>query len=409
MKLKNLAILVLFMLIGEVVFILPFVLVRIFRPTFLTVFELTNLQLGTAFSAYGVVAMLAYFAGGPLADRFNPRQLIPSALIATSLGGFYLYTIPTAGMLGVVYAFWGVSTILLFWSAFVKAQRLVGLQTGQGKSFGLVEAGRGLIAALMASSSVYLLEGLLPVSADLASSDDYDVALKGVILIYSVATLLCAGLVWLVLDNRNTQGNTLSLKGVGQVIRNKSIWQQAIILLCAYVGYKCTDDFSLYAYDTLGYNDVKSAGIAAITFWARPVAAIGCGVLADRWLTSKVVSWCFILIILGSLVLSSGVLEAGAEIFVVITIASTGAAIYGLRGIYYALFQESKIPVVVTGSAAGLVSVVGYTPDVFMGPLMGVILDNNPGPLGHQYLFAVLAAFSVVGLIASILFRKSNR
>ena len=84
MKLNDILILVTLMIIGEVVFILPFVILRIFRPTFLTVFETTNLEIGTAFSAYGIVAMVAYFAGGPIADRFNPKKLIPFALFMTS-------------------------------------------------------------------------------------------------------------------------------------------------------------------------------------------------------------------------------------------------------------------------------------------------------------------------------------
>ena len=35
---------------GETIFFLPFVLARVFRPTLLEVFGLTNLELGTAFS-----------------------------------------------------------------------------------------------------------------------------------------------------------------------------------------------------------------------------------------------------------------------------------------------------------------------------------------------------------------------
>ena len=34
---------------GEAIFGLPFLVARIFRPTLLDVFEITNLQLGTAF------------------------------------------------------------------------------------------------------------------------------------------------------------------------------------------------------------------------------------------------------------------------------------------------------------------------------------------------------------------------
>ena len=46
-------------LAGEAIFLLPFVLVRIFRPTLLDVFGLTNLQIGVSFSVYGIVALIA--------------------------------------------------------------------------------------------------------------------------------------------------------------------------------------------------------------------------------------------------------------------------------------------------------------------------------------------------------------
>ncbi len=66
---------------GEAIFGLPFLVARIFRPTLLDVFGITNLQLGTAFSVYGVVAMLAYFPGGALADRFAARTMMTAALV----------------------------------------------------------------------------------------------------------------------------------------------------------------------------------------------------------------------------------------------------------------------------------------------------------------------------------------
>ena len=64
--LRRTAVIIALMAAGESVFLLPFVLARVFRPTFLDVFEITNLELGVAFSVYGIVAMVAYFAGGPL-------------------------------------------------------------------------------------------------------------------------------------------------------------------------------------------------------------------------------------------------------------------------------------------------------------------------------------------------------
>ena len=73
---------------GETIFFLPFVLARIFRPTLLEYFSITNTELGIWFSVYGVVAMGAYLVGGSLADRFSARKLMVLALWLTSAGDF---------------------------------------------------------------------------------------------------------------------------------------------------------------------------------------------------------------------------------------------------------------------------------------------------------------------------------
>lgn len=62
----------------------------------------------------------------------------------------------------------------------------------------------------------------------------------------------------------------------------------------------------------------------------------------------------------------------------------------------------------VTGTAVGLISLVGYTPDIFMGPAMGILLDDSPGALGFQKVFLMLAIFALIGLIASYLFHRLN-
>ena len=60
-------------LAGEAIYALPFHVTRFFRPTVLEVFDLTNTELGSAQAVYGVVAMLSYFPGGPLADSGRPQ------------------------------------------------------------------------------------------------------------------------------------------------------------------------------------------------------------------------------------------------------------------------------------------------------------------------------------------------
>ncbi|MEQ9425869.1 MAG: MFS transporter [Cyclobacteriaceae bacterium] len=396
---------------GETVFLLPFVIPRIFRPTFLKTFEITNFELGAAFSLYGVIAMVSYFAGGPLADRFSARKLMTIALAVTSVGGISMAFIPSLFVLTILYGFWGLTTILLYWAAFVKATREIGSDKTQGRIFGLVDGGRGLVAALLASLSVLLFDALLPVHADLATIEDLSKALGIIILIFSGLTLLTAFLIWFSIpENASTTvdyASRLSLKGVREVVKKPSIWMQSIILLCAYVGYKSTDDFSLYASKAFGYNDVDAAHMGTISFWMRPIAAFGAGIIGDWLRLSKMVGICFLVMILGGTVISFGLLAPGMPLMIALTIASISAGIYGLRGLYYALLQESKIPLTLTGSAVGIVSVIGYSPDIFMGPLMGYVLDSSPGETGHQHLFAIVAGFGVIGLITSLLFRRS--
>ena len=90
-------------------------------------------------------------------------------------------------------------------------------------------------------------------------------------------------------------------------------------------------------------------------------------------------------------------------------IVATSVGIYASRGVYFALLAEGAVPLKFTGSTIGLVSLVGFTPDVFMGPFMGSLLDSSPGVLGHQHVFATVAAFGVVGLLATIAFRRTSR
>ena len=80
-----------------------------------------------------------------------------------------------------------------------------------------------------------------------------------------------------------------------------------------------------------------------------------------------------------------------------------------LGGLYFAIMQEGKVPMAYTGSAVGLVSVIGYMPDVFMGPLMGYLLDQSPGAAGHQHVFWLVSGFALLGLIASYLFACITR
>lgn len=388
---------------GESIFLLPFVIVRIFRPTILEVFNITNTELGTAFSAYGFVAMISYFFGGPLADKFKVKYLMFLALTGTSLGGLLFATIPNFYSLTILYAFWGFTTIFLFWSPLIKATREWGDSNKQGFAFGLLDSGRGLTAAIFASIIVYFYD--LQLNDDVVNSD----ALKNTIYFASGFTFLSALLIIFFL-NLKEYGTVdkIDLSKFKILLKKKQIWYQSIIIVCAYCGYKSIDDISLYTNQLMGWNEIESAKAATYIFWVRPFAALIIGFFADRVSSSRMLIVSFLIMIISTLLLGLNIFQDLIAFFFLLNIVFTGIGIYSLRALYFAVMEESKIPLALTGTAVGLVSVIGYTPDIFMGPLMGIILDNNPGAVGHQYFFYLISLFGFVGLVFSWLIYREN-
>ena len=406
-RLQRVMFMVALIVAGEAVFGLPFHVARFFRPTVLQVFELSNTELGKVQAAYGVIAMLAYFPGGPLADRFSARRLLTASLLLTSLGGVYFATFPPYRALWVLFGFWGLTTILLFWAALIRATRQWGGQDEQGRAYGLLDGGRGLFAAILAASAVFLFGAILPADPQTAAALDRVRALRAVIYSYTGATALAALLCWrFVPESRSVVGPKRLSTHVRTVIGMRAVWLQAVIVVCAYVAYKGVDNYALFAVQTYRMNEFEGARLAATSAWVRPLAAVGAGWLGDRITSSRVTMLCFA-ILLASYAWFAWATPNPSLVWGLYTnVLISSVAIFGLRGVYFALFQEASVPMDATGTAVGLVSVVGYTPDVFVNLAAGWFLDQSPGIEGYRHVFAFLGAFALLGLVATLAFRR---
>jgi nitrate/nitrite transporter NarK len=386
----------------------------------LEVFGLTNTELGTAQAVYGVVAMLAYFPGGPLADRFSARTLISLSLWMTAVGGLYMATLPGFHGSVLIWGFFGFTTILLFWAALIRATRDWGGTEEQGRAFGLLEGGRGLLAAVWASMAAIFFGFLFPDGIATASFEDKQQALQSIIYGYTFITATAGFFVWFALgdshpsDQRDLEewkpGTENVWTHIMQVLRLPAAWLISIIVICAYVAYKGFDNYSLYAVQGFGLSQVEAAKIVAIGAWMRPFAALGAGLLGDRFLVSRMTVVCFAMLLVSQLLFATLTPQPNLAWVLLLNILAGSSAMFGLRSLYYALFEECRIPAAVTGTAVGLVSVIGYTPDIFVSYTGGVLLDRSPGLAGHQHYFYFLAAFAAIGLIVSlVLMRKLQR
>ncbi|MGB2759125.1 MAG: MFS transporter [Maribacter stanieri] len=398
--------LILLILAGESVFILPFVLQRVFRPTVLKVFELDNVSLGLCFSVYGFVALISYLLGGPLADKYQPRKLIAIALWMTALGGLVFATFPDYLMLQILYGFWGFTTIFLFWSPMIKATRVWGGQNSQGKAFGFLDGGRGLVGALFGTLGVLVFAHFMSADLEVASLQESRFAFRYVILTSSGIVAVVGVLVWLFMklpehQEKEIVVDRITTSQIKEVLRLPSILLLMIIILCAYVGYKITDIFSLYAQDVMLLDEVGSAEVGTFLLFARPVVGVFIGIVADRSRPSLFLFIGFVIALIGSLLFASGMVANVSYFIFLFSIMIVALGVYAIRSLYFAVMQSGKIPLVLTGTAVGLISLVGYTPDIFAGPAMGYLLDASPGLEGHRHVFWMLALFSFIGGIAA--------
>jgi MFS family permease len=399
----------LLILSGELIFLLPYVLARVFRPTFLEVFNLTNLQLGGLFSIYGTVAILSYVYGGVLSDKFKPKILIALSLFFTALGGLLLATYPSYFMLQLLWGYWGFTTVFLFWGAMIKATRVWGGSKNQGEAFGLLDGGRGLVAASMGTLGVLIFSLFLTNDIELASLPERKNAFRYVILFSSFIVFLTGILVIILMKSSQegvTNRNASLIPNIKSILKIQSVWLIMFIIIAAYVGYKVTDIYSLYASDVMNFNNLEAANIGSLQMYLRPLVCLLIALFANNKSYIHLIIIGFIIMLIGALIFSFGIVQVDMNYVFFFSLIVVATGTYAIRALYFSLMQEGRIPLVLTGTAVGVISVVGYTPDIFASPVIGYLLDTYPGIIGHQYVFSMLVVFSILGLWASIKFAK---
>jgi nitrate/nitrite transporter NarK len=405
-KLRRWLIMTCLCLSGGIIYLLPF-LREVYYIPLQKALNLTNTQLGVLMSVFGITAMISYFPGGWLADRISPRKLITISMLSTGIAGLYFVSFPSYPLSIVIHAFWGVTCTLTFWAALIKATRNWAPSTEQGRAFGILESGRG-IAEFLSSTA------LLAVFAKLGSGK---FGLSWVIIIFSIMDILIGVMAWLTLEDtvkKNSDAETkiykIGLKEIIKVLKMPVVWLISVVILAAYSAYWGSYYFTPYATDVFMMSVVFGGALGVGKMLIKPLSALGAGFLADKIGASKTVSWSFVILIFsfGVFIFTPG--SPKLVLILIINTALASLAIFALRGVYFALLEEGGVPLAVTGTATGALSVIGFTPDVFMPLLGGILLDRYPGALGYRYFFIFISGLCIIGLLAALLIlRKVTR
>ena len=201
--------------------------------------------------------------------------------------------------------------------------------------------------------------------------------------------------------------NRISWADIKQVLKLPSVWLLMVIILCGYVGYKITDIISQYAEEVMLYNQVDSAKVGTLLQFLRPTTGILFGLIADRLKITWLLVLSFILTLIGGLLFASGAIAPTTTLLFFMSVVVIAAGVYATRALYFGVMHVGKIPLTLTGTAVGLISLIGYTPDVFAGPAYGMLLDAHPGEeLGHQNVFWMLSVFALIGGVAAFIYHR---
>lgn len=397
---KNLGAILIVAAAGTIIYGLPYFRFD-YYDAYMEAYHLTNIQMGVFGSVLGVFGMISYLFGGVVADRFSTRTILTASLIGTGLGGF-LHLLPlNFTALVCLYAFWGVSSLFAFWPACVKAVRTLSGSGDQGKAFGMFEGGRGVAAALMAMAAVAAFR------IGAGKIEDPVMGMRAVIIFYSVLTIVTGILVFLtVKDGEKMESERISFKGIGQVLKMPAVWIISMVTFCNYVFTLSFYYFTPYATSILGATMTFGAMLAATKRWFSLFGNVGGGFLTDKVGTGKMLLISFLVMaagIVGILMLPQNV--SSLWIFVVLYVL-----IYIFYNVNYAMtwamMDEGAIPENFSGTASGIISTVGYLPEIFCSVLAGAMIDANPTYDGYRSYFTFLIAMLLLGAVFVVVWMR---
>ncbi|XIV52819.1 hypothetical protein AB2E30_01960 [Escherichia coli] len=102
----------------------------------------------------------------------------------------------------------------------------------------------------------------------------------------------------------------------------------------------------------------------------------------------------------------------GESRYVTIALANMvalGVFIYSANAVFFSIIDEVRIPAKVTGTAAGLISLLTYFPEIYCYTMVGNMVDRKPGIAGYQDVFLFMLVCAFIGLIAALVLQRVNR
>ncbi|MDR6998467.1 MFS transporter [Neobacillus niacini] len=397
---------------GGTVFKLPWLKDAFYIPM-MQYFHLTHTQIGVTLSVYAFIQTFGYLISMYVADRFSKKKLMPIALIGVGATGFYLTTFPSYYEILVIWGLFALFAEIAFWPVLVKTVRLLGDSDEQGRMFGFLEAGRGIVDTVVAFSALGIFEWLGQGAA----------GLRGAIIFFSITMIVSAIILYILLEDdvitkvdekgQKVSKNKAALEGALKAIKMPEIWVVAFTIFSVYSVYIGLTYFIPFLKDIYGIP-VALVGVYGIInqYCLKMVGGPIGGFLADKKFKSpsKYLRVAFAASIIGMIIfIMLPHQHLNVYIGIIFTLAY-GAIIFTQRAVFFAPIDEVGVPKEISGAAVSIACLVGYAPSMFAFTLYGSMLDRSPGITGYRHVFLTMLGFAVIGfIISSYLVKMVNK
>lgn len=385
---------------ASIIYYVPYMKASFYDPL-IEAFGVTNLQLGVIFSAYTSMTIICYFLGGLLADKISSRKLLTFSYVCSGLLMIAFGMIPRYEIAVAIFAGLGITTTLTFWAALMKAIRIFAKKGEEGDAFGKIEGTRCLLAAGVSTLAVMIF----------AQFTDKVHGMQTVIFIFAGACLLIGALIWIFFEK--DEGSTAENINIGKLLikalKTPDVWLMSFIVFGGYVTNVNIQYVSAYGTRVFGLSVVLGAVMGMFREYMQPVGAYISGHLTKKLTTSKVLI--YLLAIEALINVSITLIPPSAAMAAMIFVgAAAGYMINGaVRGIYFATLPEANIPIYMSGVVIGIISTIGFLPDVFMPVLIGMWMDNHTVVVAYRYIFMTSALAALFGCIVAVYFHRKNK
>lgn len=367
--------LVILISMGSSIIYAPMYLKNVFYDPLMQALGCSNADLGLMVSAYGIAAMICYLPSGIVADKFRMRTLATVGFLTTAVLVAIYATLPSVQVCFALFVAMGVTSILIWWGTRFKVVRLCCEEDEYASKIGI-------------SYSIYGVTGL-------------------------VLGLINAGIIafFLIPDFKgeiNKDAKLFSLAEAVQAFKHPGVIWACVAYFCVYAVYQgatYTTPYLTQCFNADG-NLVNVIGL---------IRTYGIGLLAGPivgFIATKIKSPSKAII--GGFVLAIAVLigfifyphDPNAAIIVSIMVVLFGFATYGAFSIGSSPLSEVKIPMQIFGTAAGLLSVIGFLPDVFIHTWYGSMIDAQ-GTAAFNGIFGIEIGLAVVGIFCLVMLLRS--